>query len=345
MPGDTDVHRVDVIGGQRPVEHPLVVGVRLNLGRPGRERPAVHNRVDVFHGEVCTLDHTHLDGGSPGGPARVCPRGQTLQGGERIGQVGLQHNAGLEILQLRLVENALEHLDRQVEIAKLFHVEVDEFRGGCSGRSVIERGQPLHHPVDGFGVGPHRQLAHHRRHLDGDVVDVVALEQHPGAREPAVSLFLAEHGLPQQVEVEAGALLAKFCEGVVEVFGCGVDHEVADHVAQRTARDRHNKPRELGSETATERDRAAQVPGQKRGDAAAQALEVTASDLEVFRTHHTINEPEGEVESLGVFEYPGEALGAFVGRSTGRLLEPATNHRDRLIGQVVRKEVGVVLLR
>ena len=94
----------------------------------GRELPAVHDRVDALHREVRTLDETHLDARAPGIHARARPRRELLQRGQRVGKVGLQHDAGFEIRQPRVLQQPREDRDREVEVAVLLHVEVDERR-------------------------------------------------------------------------------------------------------------------------------------------------------------------------------------------------------------------------
>ncbi len=132
--GDTDANGVRALGSERPVEQPLVVGVRLGLGVPRRERPAVQCRIDPLHGEIRALDQAHLDTGTARGATPERPLGEALQRRERVGQVGLQHDPGLEVPQPRLVEEALEHRDGEVEVAVLLHVEVDEL--GRAGESA-----------------------------------------------------------------------------------------------------------------------------------------------------------------------------------------------------------------
>ncbi len=57
------------------------------------------------------------------------PRSQPDQGVERVGEVGLEDDAGLDGEELRLVEQLGEGVEGEREIAVLLHVEVDERRG------------------------------------------------------------------------------------------------------------------------------------------------------------------------------------------------------------------------
>ena len=125
--GHSDADSVGALRGEGPVEHALVVGVGLELGRQGRQRPAVHGGINALHRQVGALHHAHLDAGATRLPARYRPRGEPVQGRERVGQVCLQHDSRFQPAQLRLVEDPLEHLDGQIEVAELLHVEVDEF--------------------------------------------------------------------------------------------------------------------------------------------------------------------------------------------------------------------------
>ena len=50
VPGHTDAHIPNPRGLESVVDHPLVVRVALLLGRPRREWPIVHSRLDAFHG-------------------------------------------------------------------------------------------------------------------------------------------------------------------------------------------------------------------------------------------------------------------------------------------------------
>ncbi len=159
-----------------------------------------------------------------------------------------------------------EHGDGEVEVAVLLHVEVDELRCRRRGSGPVQRRQPLDDAIDCLVERPHRQLAGDRRHLDRHVVDVVAFEQLAGAFESLVGFAVAEHGLAEQVEVEADAALAQLRERAVELARGRVDHEVSDHPAEHAARDRDDRPREArGAKCATDRDR--RTAGTRAGSA------------------------------------------------------------------------------
>ncbi len=75
--------------------------------------------------------------------------------------------------------------------------------GSPVGRALVQRRQLLDDAGDGLVERPHRELAGDRRDLDRDVVDVVALEQLHRAVAATGGFALAEHGLAEEVEVEA----------------------------------------------------------------------------------------------------------------------------------------------
>ena len=88
----------------------------------------MHGGVNPLHGQVGALDEADLDLAAAGVPPGRRPGGDALQGGEGVGQVGLQHDPRVEVLQLGLVEHAGEGPDGQLEVPVLLHVKVDEGR-------------------------------------------------------------------------------------------------------------------------------------------------------------------------------------------------------------------------
>ncbi len=68
---------------------------------------------------------------APPAATRCCAHAvRLLQRRQRVRQIRLQHDAGFEVVQPRVFEDPREHRDRQIEVAVLLHVEVDE----CAGR-------------------------------------------------------------------------------------------------------------------------------------------------------------------------------------------------------------------
>ncbi len=64
------------------------------------------------------------------------------------------------------------------------------------------------------------------------------------------------------------------------------------------------------------------------------ALEVAPGDPQVFWAHDAVDEPEGELEPLGVFEQSGQAGGAGINRHRRALFEPPANGGYRRVGKI-----------
>ncbi|KEP73983.1 hypothetical protein HR12_25840 [Microbacterium sp. SUBG005] len=65
----------------------------------------------------------------PGCHPRGGPLLQADHGGERIGEVRLQHDAGLDPVELGLAQQRFEDGEGEVEVLELLHVEVEEGPG------------------------------------------------------------------------------------------------------------------------------------------------------------------------------------------------------------------------
>ena len=171
-----------------------------------------------------------------------------------------------------------------------------------------ERGELLHDVLHGLVEGPGGVRGHGRGDLDGDVVDVRAGQQGVRALEPAGGLVLAEHGLAEEVDVELDAVLADLGDGRAQLGVGGVDNQVADHFAQHAAGDRDDHLRQDRGHGAAEADGAAHVPGQERRDLGGEGGEVAGGDLQVLGTDDAVDEPDREVQAVGVLQDPGELL-------------------------------------
>ena len=136
VPGDADADGRGGLRAQRRVEAAEIVRVGVHLGVVGRQRPAVHDRIHPLHGEVGALDQPDLDGRAAGLDALPRPRRELFECSQRIGQIRLQHDPRLELLQSRVLEEPHEDGDGEVEVAVLLHVEVDE---GLIGRRRLLR--------------------------------------------------------------------------------------------------------------------------------------------------------------------------------------------------------------
>ena len=133
---------------EEDVEDRLVVGVDLVLGVVRRELPTVHLGLDVLHREVRALHHAHLDASPAASSSSVGPLTERAGDAAGVGKVCLEHDTGVEVLELRLVEQSLKRGDGQVEVAVLLHVEVDELRRVERCGDHIKGAQRVAHPCD-----------------------------------------------------------------------------------------------------------------------------------------------------------------------------------------------------
>jgi hypothetical protein len=239
-PDDGPRHVEQVVAGhadpqravQGEVEEPLGVGVDLGLGGVRRLGPAPQLGLDPLHGEVGALDQAHLH--------RVAPGGQVAEDLDGVRDVGLQHDAGVEVGELGLVQHPAEGGDGQLEVVVRLHVEVDE-GAGLAARPV-ELPQPVGQHVDGVVERQRIDLGVDRGDLDRDVVDVGSPDRGDDGVEAVGGLLLTEHGLAQRVDVlpvavgPAGGQVA----GQRRVLG-GQDH--AGRLPPQPAVDqRHDRP-------------------------------------------------------------------------------------------------------
>ena len=260
------------------------------------------------------------------------PRGEAFERRQRLGQVGLQHNAGLILPQRGTVEQSLKDLDRQVEVAKLFHVEVEKGGGHAKRRGLVERRQSLDDAINRLVEGPHVQLAHHGRDLDRHVVDVGALHELGDAREPTNGFAVSQHGLAEQVDVEAVATALQSVERATQPARRRVNDEVPDHAPQYAARNRHDGPRGDAGERPSDRNQHAQGPGQEARDARRELLEIARRNAQVVGPRDPVDEADGKVEPHLVLQQPGQSLGTGVGPRTLRRAQPLPHEGDRSVG-------------
>jgi len=188
---------------------------------------------------------------------------------------------------------------------------------------------------------PGDELGRDRGHLDRHVVDVGTLDERDGAREPGLRLVLAEHGLPEEVDVERIALGAGAREVLAEPRA-GVGHEVTDELAQADPCGGHDDLRQ--------HRRHARAETQQRGvDGAEEALraarevaqeaELVRGDLDVLGACDVVDEPHRELEARRVGHEGAEALGrpalARPFRGGGRGRDPAAGEARGVVGQGV----------
>ncbi len=291
----------------------------------------MHDGVHPLHREVRALHQTHLDARAAGRDPLLRPRGEALERRKRVGKVGLQHDAGLEPPQPGVLEQPREHRDREIEVAVLLHVEVDE--GAIGGRGEVQRPQPLDDLLDHLVERPHRDVAHDRRDLDRDVVHIGPADELVDALQSTQRLLLAEHRLAQQVEVQPCPALAQRRDGGPQLVGARVDDEVAHHAAEHASCDRHHRRRQHGCDGTAHADGAAQVPRQKARHERCHTLQMGCRGRQALGSHHAVDEADGERQPVGVFEHAGETFGRGVDLGLGALGDPALRERHRLGGQ------------
>ena len=165
------------------------------------------------------------------------------------------------------------------------------------------------------------------------------------AFEAAERLALPQHGLAEQVEVEAGAGFAEGRERRTELVGARVDDEVPDHLAQHTARDRHGRCGQHGGDGASGADGGAQVPRQEARHERGDPLQVGCRGGERLGAHDAVDEADREGQPVRVLQHARKSLGGRVDRHVGGFGDPALGESDRLgdesIGGIVRH--GVLL--
>ena len=147
--GETDAKRRRELGGQRALEQPLEVGVDVVLRRVGRLLPTAQLGLHLLHRQVGPLHDADLDAAPGLAVTGDGPRTERFEHGERIRQIGLQGNAGVQSGKRLLIEKAPEDSDRQREVVIFLHVEIDELGRHAPERCREQRPQSLDHPVDG----------------------------------------------------------------------------------------------------------------------------------------------------------------------------------------------------
>ena len=299
--GHADAHAIGELGAQDVVEQAVVVGVHLILGGIGRCRPAVDLALDVLHGKVCALDDANLDVGAALGHALLSELGEVRQSVEGIRQVGLQHDAGLEVDELRLAEQLGEQAHGEVEVVVFLHIQVDEDLVRAARGGLVQRAQALLEADQGTLDIPGVELGHHGGSLDGHVGHARVLDELQGAVSAGAGFLITEHGLSEQVEVE---LLAGFCglvQGLVEGFALGIEDQVSHHLAHAHARQRHDQVRQDRSEETTQAHQRS-VDEAEEGSivGGGDGLQRVGRDLIVFWAHDAVDEVHGEGHSVRV---------------------------------------------
>ena len=314
----------------------------------GGQRPAMHDGIHPFHREVRALDESHLDAGAPAVDPLLSPGGELPQGRQRIGKVGLQDDARLQVTQPRILQQPGEHRDRQVEVAVLLHVQIDERLSGLGprrgGGRQVQREQAVDHPVDDLVEGPHRDVARDGRHLHRNVVDVVATDEIVDALQAAQRFGFAQHGFAQEIQIEARTGFPDGRQSGAQLVGPGIDDEVPDHLAQRFARDRHRRRRKNRPDGTRGAHRRPQVPGQELRNQRRHALQVRRGGAQRLGTHDTVDEADRERQPVRILEHARQPFGGGIDVGSRRLVHPASRQRDGAVGErgCRRRRGGVV---
>ena len=297
---DADVDAGRALGDEAAVERVKEGGVGGLLGVEHRQVPAVQFGLHPLHGEVRALDEADLDGRPALRHPRRGERVDPVEHKGRLAQVGLHRDARAQAEQVGLRQQALEHVEGQVQVAVLLHVEVDELAGAGGERK--QGPQPLDGVVDGGRLAPGGVGAEHGGDLDGDVVDVVAAEQCHGRVEAPGGVLLAEHRLAEQVHVQVRAARGEPLQRGAE-RAADVDDQVADHRGEHAPHD--GKQRERGAP-----DDLAQSDAQRRGQEVdslrGQPAEGGGGNPGVLRAQHLVDEVEGEAQPALVAEHVGQ---------------------------------------
>jgi hypothetical protein len=128
--------------------------------------------LDRFHRQVRPFDDPDLDAGAPVVAAECGPSSEVFQHVVAVGQVRLQHDPRLEVMELRLVEHVGERVDSQLKIAVLLHVEIDETARLLHQRGAIDLAQRFADSFDAAIEVEHVEVGHERRRLDRNSADI-----------------------------------------------------------------------------------------------------------------------------------------------------------------------------
>ena len=201
--GDADTNPPRPLPGEDPIEAALEVGVGLRLRAVGSLFPAADRRIHPLHGEVRPLYQANLHraartASDESGAPVVRPRLERLQRPEGVREVGLQHDAGIERMEFRLVQQCHERGHGELEIVVLLHVQVHEGwrRGGGGPRE--QGSEAVADPGHARVEIPVVELGSDGGNLDRDVVDVGLIEETQGLGMATSRLGLPENGLPRR---------------------------------------------------------------------------------------------------------------------------------------------------
>ena len=282
----------------------------------------MHGGLDALHREVRALDDAQLDRRATPRATRERPLREGALNAVRVGEISLKHDSGAEGQELRLVEDLAEGRHRQVEIAVLLHVEVDELGRDPSVRmavampshGAIERAQTLGHLRHRRAEGDEVDLAVDGRDLHRDVLHVVSSEEREIGLESSRRFLLAQDRLAELVEVQPHARAAPFLDVAAEVFFLARQDHVLSLVAQPGHDGRDDQARQIVGHGAAQEERDPLPPVHVLGHAVAleKIGELVGDALRAMTAERLVGEGDGQLLAVGIRHHPGELLGLSV---------------------------------
>ena len=312
--------QVDSLGALRVaavLHHALEVGVHLGLRRVGRLGPAMHGGLDALHGEVGALDDAQLDGRASAATALDRPGGERALHPVRLGQIRLEHDTRPERDELLLVEHLAKGRHRQVEVAMLLHVEVDELRRQVAvGVAVamaqgllVEDAQPRLHALHGVTEGHQVDLAEDGGHLHRDVLHVLAGEEGEIGFEPTRRFTLSQDRLAEQVEVQAHTRATALGQVALELLLLARQDQRLGLVTQAGHDRGHHHARQVVAHDPAEHEGHSLPPLHEVWSAVAmeQIAELVGDPLGPATAEGLIDEGDGELFAARILHHAGEA--------------------------------------
>ena len=307
--GDAQAHDRCVLRSGTKLQHPFEIGIDRRFVVIGRLRPTTCGRLNLFHGEISALDQSNLDSGTGTGMPLPSPFGQFPLHGIRVGKISLQHDAGFILLKFGLVEHFTEHVHGQVQIAILFHVEIDELRFATTVLlcGPIDLPQSLLNRLERLTITRHADLADDRAEFDRHIGHFRVAQLVEVKLPASIGLVVAENGFAQLIEVDANALSRSLAEVVGKLRRFGRDDyirrlladlliDLGHYETRRNAREQVACP-ELGTIPALEKFGVA--------EAIDQSLKPLGRAVRLFDFQNLIRHDDRELFARFVLHHPG----------------------------------------
>ena len=154
------------------------------------------------------------------------------------------------------IERPHEHLGRELLVAILLHVEIDEL-GHDRAVAPLEPGlrrrakqqlQPVAQHVDRVLAGQRRNLRIDRRNLDRDHFDLRLLQRGQITLQPPLGVFLAQQRLAQEVDVHPHAFFPAGPQMLGQQLALGRQNDVRRLVLHPLLHERHRHARQVRAE-------------------------------------------------------------------------------------------------